>query len=105
MGGDVAEFIHQTEELAQIGAELRGRHGGIFPALPQFSDARNICTRAERRFTDAPDTLGKFTIHTGHVRDSLPAGGSLNEIFGLRESVTSSVCSELNQQEAPALRQ
>ena len=56
-GHDVAELIHQGLELAQIGAQLRGRNGGVFPSLPQLGHAGHICNRAQGRFPNTPHAL------------------------------------------------
>ena len=52
---DIIVFVHQLFELAQISAELIGRHGRIFPAFVVVRFARDARGRAQPLFAKMPD--------------------------------------------------
>src|SRR5690348_9806817 len=56
-GAAIFVSLHERMKLAQVGAELVGRHGGIFPALPSMRLAGDKDGCAQSRFAHEPDAL------------------------------------------------
>jgi hypothetical protein len=57
-GALVAELVHQRIDGAEIGAELRGIDGGVFPAFPASAFAGDEGGRTEAGLADVPDAFG-----------------------------------------------
>ena len=57
-GAVVAVLVHEGDDLAEVGAELSGLDGGVFPALPAGADAGDEGGGSEAGFADGPDAGG-----------------------------------------------
>ncbi len=57
-GAVVAVLLHEGDDVAEVGAELRGVDGGVFPALPAGADAGDEGGGSEAGFADGPDAGG-----------------------------------------------
>src|SRR5438477_8566689 len=54
---EVAVFVEELLQIAQVTAKPMRRHGGIFPAFPVFFEARNMGRCAEARFAHMPNAF------------------------------------------------
>src|SRR5207237_7173714 len=53
----VAEVLEQLPEFPQVVPQLRGRHGGVLPALPGVALAGDVGGRPEAVLADLPQDL------------------------------------------------
>ncbi len=98
----IAVLIHQRGDAAQVSAELRRRHSGIFPTFEAVGLTRDEDDGAESGFADIPDTGGFFgsaDMGSGRAR---PVAAVVQESFSFEARFFGGPCPHLDEQVAYA---
>ena len=101
--GLIAIFVEQLTQLGQVGADLVGRHGGVFPARPTCRAARNPGGGTQSALAHFPDHLFLRGSSISFMFGTLPCFFSASmQSLRLTVGILFAVAAELDHEEASA---
>ena len=78
--GLVAELVEELAEIAKVGAQLFGRHRGVFPPFPHQRCSGHELRAAWSSLTDLPDDFGFGFAIEPHIRRARPAAKAFHHL-------------------------